>query len=60
MGTNLDGMFLVAKHVGKVMKEQQKGGLIIQTSSIYGVMAPDQWIYEGSYYLDRQINSPAI
>ncbi|WP_427138369.1 SDR family oxidoreductase [Psychrobacillus psychrodurans] len=60
MGTNLDGMFLVAKHVGKVMKEQQKGGSIIQTSSIYGVMAPDQRIYEGSYYLDRQINSPAI
>lgn len=60
MGTNLDGMFLVAKHVGKVMKEQKKGGSIIQTSSIYGVMAPDQRIYEGSYYLDRQINSPAI
>jgi NAD(P)-dependent dehydrogenase (short-subunit alcohol dehydrogenase family) len=60
MSTNLDGMFLVAKHVGKVMKEQQKGGSIIQTSSIYGVMAPDQRIYEGSYYLDRQINSPAI
>ncbi|WP_422193580.1 SDR family oxidoreductase [Psychrobacillus psychrotolerans] len=60
MGTNLDGMFLVAKHVGKVMKEQQKGGSIIQTSSIYGVMAPDQRIYEGSYYLDLQINSPAI
>ncbi|MER2076743.1 SDR family oxidoreductase [Psychrobacillus psychrotolerans] len=60
MGTNLDGMFLVAKHVGKVMKEQRKGGSIIQTSSIYGVMAPDQRIYEGSYYLNRQINSPAI
>lgn len=60
MSTNLDGMFLVAKHVGKVMKKQGKGGSIIQTSSIYGVMAPDQRIYEGSYYLDRQINSPAI
>ena len=60
MSTNLDGMFLVAKHVGKVMKKQQKGGSIIQTSSIYGVMAPDQRIYEGSFYLDRQINSPAI
>ncbi|AOV08499.1 SDR family oxidoreductase [Sporosarcina ureilytica] len=60
MGTNLDGMFLVAKYIGKIMKDQQKGGSIIQTSSIYGVMAPDQRIYEGSYYLDRQINSPAI
>ncbi len=60
MSTNLDGMFLVAKHVGKVLIEQGKGGAIIQTASIYGVMGPDQRIYEGSYYLDRQINSPAI
>lgn len=60
MSVNLDGMFLVAKAIGKVMKNQKKGGTIIQTSSIYGIMAPDQRIYEGSYYLDRQINSPAI
>lgn len=60
MGTNLDGMFLVAKHIGKVMKENEKGGSIIQTSSIYGVMGPDQRIYEGSHYLGRQINTPAI
>ena len=60
MSSNLDGMFLVAKHVGKVMKEQEEGGSIIQTSSIYGVMGPDQRIYNGSYYLDRQINSPAV
>lgn len=60
MASNLDGMFLVAKHVGKVMKDQGKGGSIIQTSSIYGIMGPDQRIYEGSFYLDRQINSPAI
>lgn len=60
MSTNLDGMFLVAKHVGKVMKEQEKGGSIIQTASIYGIMAPDSRIYEGSYYLNRQINTPAI
>ncbi|QDQ01381.1 SDR family oxidoreductase [Lysinibacillus fusiformis] len=60
MSTNLDSMFLVAKYVGKVMKEQGKGGSIIQTSSIYGVMGPDNRIYEGSYYLDSQINTPAI
>ncbi len=60
MSTNLDSMFLVAKHVGKVMKVQGKGGSIIQTSSIYGVLGPDNRIYEGSYYLDRQINTPAI
>lgn len=60
MSTNLDGMFLVAKYVGKQMKKQGKGGSIIQTSSIYGVLGPDNRIYEGSYYLDRQINTPAI
>lgn len=60
MSTNLDSMFLVAKHVGKVMKEQGNGGSIIQTASIYGVMGPDNRIYEGSYYLDREINTPAI
>lgn len=60
MSSNLDSMFLVAKHVGKIMKRQPSGGSIIQTSSIYGVVAPDQRIYEGSHYLNRQINSPAI
>ncbi|MEC1178872.1 SDR family oxidoreductase [Metasolibacillus meyeri] len=60
MHTNVDSMFLVAKHVGKVMKEQETGGSIIQTASIYGVMGPDNRIYEGSYYLNRQINTPAV
>lgn len=60
MSTNLDGMFLVAKYVGKVMKQQKNGGSIIQTASIYGVVAPDNRIYEGSFYLDRPINTPAI
>lgn len=60
MDINIDGMFLVAKAVGKRIKEQGKGGSIIQTSSIYGIMGPDQRIYEGSYYLERQINTPAV
>lgn len=60
MNTDLNSMFLVAKYVGKVMKEQGKGGSIIQTSSIYGIMGPDHRIYEGSFYLDREINTPAV
>lgn len=60
MSVNIDGMFLVAQAVGKQMVAQGKGGSIIQTASIYGVMAPDQRIYEGSCYLDRQINTPAV
>ena len=57
---NIDGMFLMAQAVGKHMIEHGKGGSIIQTSSIYGIMAPDQRIYEGSRYLDRPINTPAV
>ena len=60
MSVNLDGMFLVAQAVGKQMVVQGKGGSIIQTASIYGVMSPDHRIYEGSFYLNRQINTPAV
>lgn len=60
MSVNIDGMFLVAQAVGRKMIEQGWGGSIVQTSSIYGVMAPDQRIYEGSFYLGRQINTPAV
>jgi NAD(P)-dependent dehydrogenase (short-subunit alcohol dehydrogenase family) len=60
MSVNIDGMFLVAQAVGKQMINQGSGGSIIQTASIYGILAPDQRIYEGSFYLNRQINTPAV
>ncbi|HBZ81744.1 SDR family oxidoreductase [Brevibacillus sp. FSL K6-0770] len=60
MSVNIDGMFLVAQSVGKQMVQQGKGGSIIQTASIYGIVAPDNRIYEGSHYLGRQINTPAV
>lgn len=60
MAINLDGMFLVAQAIGKQMVAQGKGGSIIQTASIYGLMAPDHRIYEGSFYLGRKINTPAV
>jgi NAD(P)-dependent dehydrogenase (short-subunit alcohol dehydrogenase family) len=60
MSVNIDGMFLVAQAVGKQMVMQGKGGSIIQTASIYGIMAPDHRIYEGSFYMGRQINTPAV
>lgn len=56
---NLDGMFLVAQAVGRGMVKRRRGS-IVQTASIYGVLAPDQRIYEGSEYLGRQISSPAV
>lgn len=60
MSVNIDGMFLVAQSVGIQMVKQGRGGSIIQTSSIYGLSAPDQRIYEGSLYLGREINTPAV
>jgi NAD(P)-dependent dehydrogenase (short-subunit alcohol dehydrogenase family) len=60
MSVNLDGLFLVAKAVGARMKAQGGGGSIIQTASIYGVVASDKRIYEGSHYLGRQISNPPV
>ena len=57
---NLDGMFLVAQAVGRKMVEQNKGGSIIQTASIYGLLGPDSRIYEGSSYMGISINTPAV
>jgi NAD(P)-dependent dehydrogenase (short-subunit alcohol dehydrogenase family) len=38
----------------------QGSGSIINMASIYGVVAPDQRIYEGSEYLGKKINTPAV
>lgn len=59
MSVNIDGMFLMAQAVGAHMVDNG-GGSIIQTSSIYGVQAPDNRIYHGSKYLGLEINSPAV
>ena len=58
MAVNLDGMFSVAQVFGGGMAERGAGS-IVQTASIYGLLAPDQRIYEGSNYLGREINTPA-
>ena len=60
MSVNVDGLFLVAQAVGGQMQKQGTGGSIIQTASIYGLVSSDKRIYEGSFYLGRQINNPAV
>lgn len=54
VSANLTGTFLCCQAVGRELKKGG-GGSIINTSSIYGVVAPDQRIYEGS-----TINTPAV
>ncbi len=60
MAVNIDGVFLVDQAIGRQMVAQGKGGSIIHTASIYGVVAPDQRIYEGSEYMGRAMSSPAV
>lgn len=59
MGVNIDGMFLMAQAVGREMLKAGSGR-IIQTASIYGLVGPDDRIYDGSDYLGGPINTPAV
>lgn len=59
MAVNLDGLFIMARECAANML-LHGGGAIVQTASIYGAMAPDMRIYEGSFYLGRQINTPPV
>ncbi|GAA0645326.1 SDR family oxidoreductase [Brevundimonas lenta] len=59
MGVNVDGMFLMAQAVGAEMLKAGSGR-IVQTASIYGLVGPDDRIYEGSEYLGGPINTPAV
>lgn len=59
MSVNIDGMFLMAQAVGKYMVAAGSGN-IVQTASIYGLVGPDNRIYEGSDYLGGSINTPAV
>lgn len=59
MAVNLTGAMLCSQVFGGAMAERGAGN-VINTLSIYGIVAPDQRIYEGSEYLGRGINTPAI
>lgn len=59
MDVNLNGAFICAQVFGRGMAERGQGA-IINTLSIYGIVAPDQRIYEGSLYEGQAINTPAI
>ncbi len=59
MSVNLDGAFIMAKTFGEWMAENG-GGSIVQTASIYGLVGPDERIYEGSFYLGGKISTPPV
>lgn len=59
MAVNLEGLFLVARRFGGAMAARGEGS-IVQVASIYGHLAPDPRIYEGSAYLGRPISTPPV
>lgn len=59
MAVNLTGAMLCAQAFGAAMARRGSGA-IVNTLSIYGIVAPDQRLYEGSEYLGQPINTPAI
>lgn len=59
MRLNVTGVMLCCQVFGSAMAERGYGS-IINMMSIYGVVAPDQRIYEGSLYEGRAINTPAV
>jgi NAD(P)-dependent dehydrogenase (short-subunit alcohol dehydrogenase family) len=61
LAVNLTGMLLCAQAAGRQMLRQAPpGGVIVNISSTYGVVAPDQRLYEGvtSPYADASFNTP--
>ena len=61
LAVNLTGMLLCAQAAGRQMLPQDPpGGVIVNISSTYGVVAPDQRLYEGvkSPYAEASFNTP--
>lgn len=59
MRTNLTGAMLACQAFGPGMAAAGRGS-IVNILSIYGIVAPDQRIYEGSLYEGRAINTPPV
>ena len=59
MAVNLTGAFLCAKHVVPHFVRESRGN-IINIASVYGVVGPDPKVYDGSWYMDQEINTPAV
>lgn len=56
---NVTGAMICARLLGRKMAEQRRGS-ITNIISVYGIVAPDQRIYEGSWYEGQAINTPAV
>jgi NAD(P)-dependent dehydrogenase (short-subunit alcohol dehydrogenase family) len=59
MRINTTGVMLGCQEFGTAMA-MRGAGSIINILSIYGIVAPDQRIYEGATYEGKSINTPAV
>lgn len=61
VSVNMTGVFLAVREIGPAMARNGQGS-IINVSSIYGLVGPDQRIYEGSFYgeMGGPINTPLV
>ncbi len=60
MAVNLDGLFVVAREVGRSMIARKTGGSIVQISSVYGSLAPDPAMYDGATFRGEAMNTPPV
>ena len=60
MDVNLNGTFFLAQAAAAHMRAHDKPSSMTFVSSIYGSIAPNPSLYEGSHYMGTQINTPPI
>jgi NAD(P)-dependent dehydrogenase (short-subunit alcohol dehydrogenase family) len=56
---NLDGTFAITQSIGKLMVARGAGSILF-IGSIYGEVAPDPRVYDGSQYLGTKIDTPPV
>jgi NAD(P)-dependent dehydrogenase (short-subunit alcohol dehydrogenase family) len=59
MAVNVTGAVFCCQQFGGAMA-RRGAGAIVNTLSIYGIVGPDQRIYEGAEYEGHAINTPAV
>lgn len=57
MNVNINSVFLVSKYICKIF-EKKNSGTIINVSSTYGLVAPDNTIYKHSFNFKKSIDYP--
>ena len=60
LNVNLTSIYVINREFAEAKIRSKNNGNVINFSSIYGLLAPDFKIYEGSKFKNIQIHSPAV